>query len=222
MEGTHRTQHRQDPSYPLSGYVSSMLDQTVADRLRLARERAGFDSPRAAARARGWNENTYKSHEGGLRGISLDAARRYARAFRVSPAWLYTGEGDVKPTVPLVGFVSVGGEIFPFDDEQAIGMDEVEAPPIYDPDTVGVRVGQGLFPAHHEGDIIYYKRQVTDPNRLIGRECVVKLTDGRMFVKILERGSKEGLFTLTSYNVPPLRDQAIEWAARVTWIYRAE
>lgn len=71
-------------------------DSTVAGRLRLARERAGFSSIRAAAQAFGWNENTYKSHEQGVRqseGLKEKHARKYARAFKVSLAWLTLGIG---------------------------------------------------------------------------------------------------------------------------------
>lgn len=73
---------------------------TVSGRLRWARERAGFTSIRAAAIANGWNENTYKSHEQGIRqaeGLKEKHARKYARAFKVSLAWLSFGIGDPDP-----------------------------------------------------------------------------------------------------------------------------
>ena len=63
---------------------------TQAERLKWARERF-FRSPREAARAHDWNENTYKSHEGGIRGqggLKLDDLRKYARAFQVPADWL--------------------------------------------------------------------------------------------------------------------------------------
>jgi len=64
-------------------------------RLRWARERADFKSPRAAAREYGWNENTYKEHErvGGNR-FNEATARKYARAFRVNWTWLILGVGE--------------------------------------------------------------------------------------------------------------------------------
>lgn len=66
-------------------------------RLRWARENAGHLSIRAAAVAHGFNENTYKSHEQGIRqaeGLKTKHLEKYARAFRVSQAWLATGKGD--------------------------------------------------------------------------------------------------------------------------------
>ena len=41
-----------------------------------------------AAQALGWPIGTYSCHENGHRGITADAAQRYARAFNVDPSWL--------------------------------------------------------------------------------------------------------------------------------------
>jgi hypothetical protein len=70
---------------------------TQAGRLRWARELAGYTSIRSAAIAFGFNENTYKSHEQGIRGaegLKQKHVKKYARAFRISEAWLATGKGD--------------------------------------------------------------------------------------------------------------------------------
>lgn len=71
--------------------------QTQHGRLRWARENAGYTSIRAAAVSLGFNENTYKSHEQGIRqseGLKTRHLEKYARAFKVSQAWLATGKGD--------------------------------------------------------------------------------------------------------------------------------
>lgn len=60
----------------------------MADRLRDARRRAGYETAVAAAEAYGWKASGYRHHENGTRPFDVDAARRYARAFRVDPAWL--------------------------------------------------------------------------------------------------------------------------------------
>lgn len=67
---------------------------TQHHRLQQARVRAGYSTASDAARNFGWNENTYRSHENGERGLKQEVARRYASAFEVSSAWLLTGEGD--------------------------------------------------------------------------------------------------------------------------------
>lgn len=64
------------------------------DRLRFARANAGYDSPSEAARAHSdINKNTLISHENGNRDFGKAAANKYAKAFKVSPGWLLTGEG---------------------------------------------------------------------------------------------------------------------------------
>ena len=65
----------------------------IHDRLRRARNDAGYVTAKDAADAFGWNEVTYRSHEAGDRGIRKSVAERYARAFRVSFEWLYLGRG---------------------------------------------------------------------------------------------------------------------------------
>ena len=74
---------------------------TQHGRLRWAREHAGFSSIRGAAVAHGWNENTYKSHEQGIRrkgGLPLGEVKKYARAFGVSDAWLLMIDNDWRRT----------------------------------------------------------------------------------------------------------------------------
>jgi phage repressor protein C with HTH and peptisase S24 domain len=66
----------------------------MAERLRAAREAAGYEKPVDAATAFGWKRSTYFAHENGQNGFKAAAAKKYAQAFRVSAAWLLTGEGD--------------------------------------------------------------------------------------------------------------------------------
>jgi SOS-response transcriptional repressor LexA len=91
----------------------------ASDRLRQLRIKRGFSTATDAAKAFGWNEHTYKSHENGIRGIKTEAARKYATAFGSSAAYILTGSsgrtnGDGSPSVnsvsnvPLVAAVSAG------------------------------------------------------------------------------------------------------------------
>jgi phage repressor protein C with HTH and peptisase S24 domain len=65
----------------------------AAKRLEDTREKRGFSSARDAANYFGWNYTTYVQHENGTRGVGR-ASAKYAKAFRVSEAWLLTGEGE--------------------------------------------------------------------------------------------------------------------------------
>lgn len=190
------------------------------ERLKWARERRGFRSAAEAARYLGVPYGTYSGHENGQRGIKDSELAQYAGAFKVSLAWLAYGEGPpaANSTAPLVGIVGAGAEIYPIDDfEKGGGLDEVEAPFSDAGSLVAVEVrGDSMWPAYHEGDFIFYRdRHDADLEGLVGRECIVRLADGRTFIKTIERGSNPGFWTLISYNAPPLRDVVVEWAARV-------
>lgn len=64
------------------------MNNIMPDRLREARIKAGYESAADAARAFGWEIPAYRHHENGTRAFDVEAAKRYARAFRVNPGWL--------------------------------------------------------------------------------------------------------------------------------------
>lgn len=70
-------------------YEKEILDR--AARLEEARKRAGFKLAVDAAKAFGWNENTYRSHENGHRGMRFDVLDRYAKAFKANAMDIWNG-----------------------------------------------------------------------------------------------------------------------------------
>jgi len=87
----------------------------AASRLRQLRIRKGYATAVDAARAYGWSEDTYKSHENGMRGIRPNVAEKYAQALGSTAAYILTGQQGghlpaVNPVVSLkvVGRVSAG------------------------------------------------------------------------------------------------------------------
>jgi hypothetical protein len=56
------------------------------ERLRFAREAAGYRSARAAALENHWPESTVRAHEAGTRKIGDDDADRYAKRYRANGA----------------------------------------------------------------------------------------------------------------------------------------
>jgi len=190
--------------------------KTVGQRLREAREVAGYRSAREAADAIGIAYPTYAAHENDSRGLRRDSAEVYARRFKVSIDWLLTGKGNRSNSnvVQVVGIVGAGQYI------EAIfnGVDTVEAPPETDETTVAVIVrGDSMLPFLEDGSVIYYSKQLP-PGEMVNRRCVVQLTDGRAMVKTLRVGSKPGRWILTSLNAGDLVDVEIEWAAKIDWI----
>lgn len=121
--------------------------------------------------------------------------------------------------IPLVGYVGAGAEIFTIDDHaKGAGLEEVEMPPGgASSNTIAVRVrGDSMVPAYEDGDIIYYDDKVEgDFSSMIGKRCLVKLTDGRMFIKKLMRSN--GSYWLYSHNAEPIVNPQIQWVAKVLW-----
>jgi len=205
---------------------------TQSERLRSARQSAGYASAADFARDRGVPEVTYRSHENGIRPLTVRAARLYAKHLKVSWLWLLEGDEkqgrnqkDPRRLVPVVGHVGAGAAIYPLDDnETGGGLDQVEAPPEDDGDLVAVVVrGDSMEDAYHDGDVIYYGRRLKlDDARLLGKDCIVKVEDGRTLVKRIARGARRGRFTLMSHNAPLISDVVLEWAAPVAWVRRRQ
>lgn len=73
-------------------YREGMSDP--AERLRIARMRAGFATGKEAAEAMGIPVPTYLAHENGSRGYPAKRAMVYARKFKVREQWLLYGVGE--------------------------------------------------------------------------------------------------------------------------------
>jgi len=193
-------------------------------RLQSARQNAGFEYATDAARAFGWNENTYRSHENGERGLRPAIAERYAKAFRTTAAWLLTGEGQVeaKNTVRLVGRIGAGAVIdADFEQEHPEGFDQIEIPYPVPSDAVAFEiVGDSMWPRYDPGDIVICWKVAQTRSEADGWEAAVRLTDGRRYLKTIRRVSKER-FDLVSHNASPIVDVQIEWACKVFGTIRA-
>lgn len=209
------------------------MGKTRGDRLRIAREKR-FPSARAAALALGVPVSTYGAHERaqapGGRDFGPDEAERYARRFKVSPEWLLTGaamngadqvldtpvdNGDSAGTVPVVGYVGAGAKAHYYSLERD-ELDTVPAPEGTTPETVAVEIrGSSLGPMFDRWLAFYDNVQRPATEDLIGKLCVIGLSDERVLIKRLERGRRKGLYRLMSNTEPPIEDVPIEWAARV-------
>ncbi len=208
------------------------MARTRGERLRIARERR-FPSARKAAQAIGLAPATYGAHERaettGGRDYGPNEAKRYARRFGVTPEWLLTGYGagpgksafdaeqhqPAEPNVAVVGYVGAGSEAHFYEVAQG-DLDEVEPPREANEDTVAVEIRGNSLGAIFNRWLVFYddvRRPVTPD--LIGELCVVGLQDGRVLIKLLQRSKTEGLFNLAAETENPIRDVAIEWAAKV-------
>jgi phage repressor protein C with HTH and peptisase S24 domain len=200
---------------------TAFMDGEQAQRLKLARARAGYADATAAARRFGWTIPTYLAHENGSRGFGVERAQVYAAAFKVNASWLLTGEGSPASTVkiPVSGYVGAGAMIFPVDESSGPGgIEEVDLPPGVYGDYAAFKVrGDSNYPAYRDNEIIFVKKDGGPPHEYLNRECVLRTEDGRRLLKTLTQGSKRGHFTLISFNAPPLLDERVEWASPVEW-----
>lgn len=172
-------------------------------------------------------QSTISRWEAGIDEPEHDHIRALADLFRCTTDYLLGSDTlHVNPRItPVVGYVGAGGVNIPFDDyAHGDGMEEVETPPGLNETTVAVKVtGDSMYPAYEDGDIIFYIRNGidVDENECIGRQCIIKVSEGPIYIKRLSRGSSPGLFHLESHNAPPMHDKTIEWAARVLYVKKA-
>ena len=115
--------------YAVAANVIAMSE--ASERLKQARENAGYASAAAAARAFGFHPQNARDHEAGRRGIGPEHAASYARAYRTTPEWILFGKGSAprgsssEPNtpsparmVPVVGVVRAGAWIEVVEDFQ--------------------------------------------------------------------------------------------------------
>lgn len=146
---------------------------TMAERLRRARKEAGYASAADAAAAfESIKTPTLTSHENGTREFDVEAAIRYAKAFKVDPAWLLAIGGS-SGSVPIQRKVIESPEI-PWLGKAAAGVWLEQS--FRDPDTsdtvpydrlAGDPGPDNLFAVTPEGDSMDLKWP--DPVRLIFR-----------------------------------------------------
>lgn len=122
------------------------------------------------------------------------------------------GERTASAFVAIVGKVGAGAQVFAFDDSlKGAGIGEVERPPGIAGSITAVQVeGDSMLPAYRDQDILFYTRDGADDwTRHVGDECVVQVSDGRVYVKVLRRGTRKGTATLSSYNAADIEGNYI-------------
>lgn len=163
---------------------SMMFDDRPAPAIRLeeARKERGFQTAKDAAAYFGWSYPTYAQHEQGKRGIGRKA-KQYAKAFRVSEAWLLTGEGDKPgPVVPLVSLVSAGRLAEPNGYVPSEDFISIPAGGLPSGDWIALKVeGSSMDLFSPPGSIIFVNRNERDV--IDGGFYVVRTDDGEATYK---------------------------------------
>lgn len=193
--------------------------QEAGDRIAIAMKDAGHTSAAAVARRVGIAESTMRAYVGNTRNPPLDVCEKIGRYLKVNGKWLFEGTGPkraVAPTVvPLVGYVGAGSVAHVYADSQG-PFDEVEAPDEATESTVAVEIRGESLGALFDSWLVFYDDVRDPPGRdLMGKLCVVGVSDGRILIKKMTKGQLPGHFTLVSNVEPPIYDVLVDWAARV-------
>lgn len=199
------------------------IDEQAA-RLREVRKLRGFTSAKEAAERFNFVYATYSQHERGSVAITR-AARDYARAYKVSEAWLLTGEGkgpDATRSVPVMGYVGAGAEVEPdYEQVPAEGLDQINVPFDLPGDMVAFQVrGDSMLPQFSDGMvIIVFREQRRAIETFYGEQAIVRTEDGRRYVKTIERGTNG--ITLTSWNARPIENVTLAWIGEIFTFFPA-
>lgn len=211
--GTERTLTRytlQPGLYPMQ-VLDSCLERghgsRMANRLAYFRKRAGFSQEKLGKLLHSGRSTVTKLERGEIP-MSDRWLEKLAAVLDCNPLDILGDE------VPIVGKIGAGGSIV-FED---IGPAEmIRRPPDTVGDLVGLEVcGESMLPKFDPGDIVYISRDRdgVDPAD-IGAICACRLIGGETFLKQLRKGSREGLFTLRSYNAEDMDDVELEWATPI-------
>lgn len=183
-------------------------------------------SATAASKAAGLSQDAIRNLQraakaGSRQGVSTRTINALAPVLETNVNYLLNGEGDpdesaATDSVQVVGYVSAGAAVVQYGAGQG-PFETVPAPRIRTEHTVAVAVrGVSLGPAFDESIIFYDEVRSPVTPDLIGRLCVVGLSDERVLVKVIRQGENGRFHLLSNTAEEPLWDQEIEWAARVT------
>ncbi len=78
--------------------------------------------------------------------------------------------------------------------------------------------GDSMYPIYRNGDRLIFETVARKLEDVVGKECVVELSDGRKLVKTLRQVGNE--IILESWNSPPITNVVIRMAYPIRWIER--
>lgn len=201
-----------------------MTEKTPEQRRRALKnfmQERGLKAYPWAKRAHVSGSAIYNFLKGASDSLRRDVVEKLAAAEGVPPGALF-GEAYGSRKVRVVNYIGAGAQVFPIDDHaMGGGMYSVDAPLEEESpdDLVGLEVrGDSMRPLK-DGWVVMYKRTHNGVTAdCIGQICVVSLEDGRMYVKELRLGYVPGTYNLVSWNLDPIENVKVAWAAKVAWI----
>ncbi len=180
--------------------------------VRQRRELVGITQQQLADEA-GYSKSAISMIERGERDLSGESGAKIADALKISLDKLFRSPADDQSDgIPVLGSVAANGESYHLWD--------------YDPSVINERLpmlvkgaemalpikGDSMFPRFKDGEFAIVGGIATEPARWIGRDVVVRISDGRIVLKELAR-CPTGKWTLESVNPMHRRieDVDIDW-----------
>jgi phage repressor protein C with HTH and peptisase S24 domain len=138
----------------------------------------------------------------------LVTGKRLLKASEIEKVAAYLGEPPPTRDLPVRYQVGGGQEIFGFPDDQPMAYEPVSGLWGVECELAIVR-GDSMWPLLSDGDRIFIgparPPEPTDHNQ----RRVVRLADERMFVKVMKRSADPAIWTLESFNAPPVEDVVV-------------
>jgi DNA-binding XRE family transcriptional regulator len=144
--------------------------------------------------------------EGEQRNWSIDSLTKIAEALGVSPTELLV-LSDAWFDAPILGIIIDGGY---YTASPNGSVQETIKVPAALGDVLVLRVEtDSLQPRYGRGEHVLVQKQPAEPKAVLGRECLVFMTNGHSVLRTIVKGSRPKLYTLTTHNQPPMRDVGI-------------
>ncbi len=178
--------------------------------------------------------NTYKFWELGDSNLIEERARWIIDGLQTvgiecNAEWLMTGIGDPPAKHKTIFDEGVailkksGSQKATTLDEKKLVMEELECFCHHNQNSIGLVVADNsMAPNYNCDDVVAGMQYAKDEiRRLVGIDCIIKLTNGSLLLRNLNVGSKEGFYTLLTVNPQAknkiMQDVEIETAAPVLW-----
>lgn len=144
----------------------------------------------------------------------LIAGKRQLKADEIAKVAAYIEEAPPTRQMPIRYFVGAGQEVIPFDADDP--SDYVDVSGLWGVDfEVAVVRGASMWPLLSDGDRLFIgpsrAPSVADHNQ----RRAVKLADGRLLVKVMKRSVPPDVWTLESFNGPPIEDVVVLAVANI-------
>ena len=142
----------------------------------------------------------YNFLNGSTSSLSIDVMTKLATATGSSIDEIVTGRKDQASTLPVKFRIGHGGSMF-VARPAGLNDDDISAAEVD---------GPGLSPLP-DGWLVFFRSGAEDPERLVGKLATVRYQGGgpRPAVRMIERGSRAGLYTLKAMDGTVTEDVAV-------------